>query len=138
MQSQKNLRNVFYCFFFFARNGVNRTKVLQYIWSRQDPEGMYAAVIPKFTSMILNQEIPQIHGDGEQTRDFTYISNAVNANINALFTENKKAFGEVFNIACGDRISINRLYELIMEIISNDHPEISDIGPVHVESRAGM
>ena len=104
---------------------------------RQDPEGMYAAVIPKFTSMILNQEIPQIHGDGEQTRDFTYISNAVNANINALFTENEGAFGEVFNIACGDRISINRLYELIMEIISNDHPEISDIGPVHVESRAG-
>mgnify|MGYP001162835057 CR=1 FL=1 len=104
---------------------------------RQDPEGMYAAVIPKFTSLILNGEKPEIHGDGEQSRDFTHISNAVSANLKALFSTNQEAFGRVFNIACGYRISINKLYELIHSIISKDHPGIPSIEPTYVESRPG-
>jgi UDP-N-acetylglucosamine 4-epimerase len=104
---------------------------------RQDPEGMYAAVIPKFASLILDGEVPQIHGDGEQSRDFTHISNAVQANINALLTNKREAFGKNFNIACGCRITINELYELVSSIVVDDHPEIDKIKPKHVESRAG-
>tara|TARA_B110000444_G_C18794669_1_gene574239 strand:- start:32 stop:1006 length:975 start_codon:yes stop_codon:yes gene_type:complete len=77
---------------------------------RQSPDGPYAAVIPKFMDAINNNEESTIYGDGEQTRDFTYVENAVNANILALFSEDLKNFGMSFNVACGETISINNLY----------------------------
>ena len=80
---------------------------------RQDPNGPYAAVIPIFIDRSLKNEAVYIDGDGLQTRDFTFVANAVQANIRSLFTENEDAFGEVYNIAFGERFSILAMYETI-------------------------
>ncbi|HWQ49872.1 MAG TPA: NAD-dependent epimerase/dehydratase family protein, partial [Methanosarcina sp.] len=80
---------------------------------RQDPNSQYAAVIPKFITAVLNDESPVIYGDGEQSRDFTFVKNVVDANI--LSCESKKT--GIFNIACGRRITINQLVDYINEII---------------------
>lgn len=85
---------------------------------RQDPQSQYAAVIPKFITAILSGKKPTIDGDGEQTRDFTYIKDAVEANILAM--ESKKGLGEVFNIAGGKRITINELKSLICEVAGKE------------------
>lgn len=78
---------------------------------RQNPHSEYSAVIPKFISLIKNNQSPRINGDGEHTRDFTYISNVVDANIQALTAD--RGFGESYNIATGNRISLNQLIEKI-------------------------
>jgi len=97
---------------------------------RQDPEGPYAAVIPKFVNLLVEGEAPTIHWDGEQTRDFTYAANAVQANLKAC--ENaERAAGEVMNIGCGERISINTLYEIIADELG------TDIEPEYGEKREG-
>jgi len=80
---------------------------------RQDPNGAYAAVIPKWISSLLNKEEVYINGDGETSRDFTYIENVVQMNILAGLSSNKKIFGEVFNVALGGRNTLNELYTLI-------------------------
>lgn len=80
---------------------------------QQDPNGPYAAVIPIFISHILNGEPFYINGDGKTTRDFTYVANAVQANIKALTTENEDAFNQVYNIACGSNYSLLNLVELL-------------------------
>jgi len=79
----------------------------------QDPNGAYAAVIPKFINTMKNREQPVINGDGTFSRDFTYIDNVVQANILALTTENTKCFGEVFNIGTGGRVTILELFNVI-------------------------
>lgn len=92
----------------------------------QDPNGVYAAIIPLFIKSLLQNHIPQIHGEGLQTRDFTYVSNAVEANLKALFIQKKEALNQVYNIALGDRISIRDLYDLLCEIIGvNIEPQFS-------------
>jgi UDP-N-acetylglucosamine 4-epimerase len=78
---------------------------------KQSPKGAYAAVIPLFIQGIFDNEAPYINGDGEQTRDFTFVENAVQANIRAMFATNPKAIGQVYNIAVGDRITINFLFD---------------------------
>jgi UDP-N-acetylglucosamine 4-epimerase len=80
---------------------------------RQDPNGVYAAVIPKFIQLIKNDTQPKINGDGTYSRDFTYVSNAVFANILGMFTTNTDTFGQAFNIGCGGQYSLN---ELVMAI----------------------
>ena len=80
---------------------------------RQSPEGSYAAVIPLFVKALMDSGSPIIFGNGEQTRDFSYIDNVVNANILAMFTDAQDAYGECFNVACGESTSINELFELI-------------------------
>lgn len=80
---------------------------------KQDPRGVYAAAIPKFIDRMLHGGEVTIHGDGEQTRDFTYVKNAVKANLLALSTPNKEAFGSVFNVACGHFYSLNNVIEEI-------------------------
>jgi UDP-N-acetylglucosamine 4-epimerase len=80
---------------------------------RQDPNGAYAAVIPKFIQLMNQNKIPTINGDGSYSRDFTYVTNAVEANVLAMFTTNSEAFGDAFNIGCGDQYSLNELVELI-------------------------
>lgn len=97
----------------------------------QSPEGQYAAVIPLFVDAILNGKQANIHGDGEQTRDFTFVENAVQANIRALFTSDEEAFGKAYNVAYGERYTVNELYQSIAQGLN------SDIQPNYVETRKG-
>ena len=99
--------------------------------ARQDPYGQYAAVMPLFVKAILNREPVYIDGDGEQTRDFTYVDNAVQANIRALTTDNQAAFGEVYNVAYGENYSVNHLYNAICELLNSDHK------PIYRDARSG-
>jgi nucleoside-diphosphate-sugar epimerase len=85
---------------------------------RQDPDSPYAAVIPIFADALLAGKAPTIHGDGEQSRDFTYIDNVVSANLKALSVP--KLAGEVVNVALGQRTTLNELYRLIQEILGTD------------------
>jgi len=98
---------------------------------RQDPDGPYAAVIPLFVSGILKQTPVYINGDGEQTRDFTYIDNAVQANIRAMLCDNDHAFGQVYNVAVGEKFSVNFLFNSIRDLLQIPH------GPIHREPREG-
>lgn len=84
---------------------------------RQNPDGVYAAVIPKFIKMVANNQRPTINGDGTYARDFTYVDNAVLANILALTTNNNNCFGQVFNVGTNNNVSINELFNLIIEIM---------------------
>lgn len=88
---------------------------------RQDPDGPYAAVIPLFVSGILKQTPVYINGDGEQTRDFTYVDNAVQANIRGMLCERDEAFGEAYNVAVGENFSVNFLYKSIREMLGMPH-----------------
>ena len=84
---------------------------------RQDPNGEYAAVIPKFIDLMRNGERPVIYGDGEQSRDFTYIENAVQANVRAAEGD---VTGEAFNVACGGRVTVNELVEKLNDALNTD------------------
>ncbi|MBL7718054.1 MAG: SDR family oxidoreductase [Flavipsychrobacter sp.] len=88
---------------------------------RQDPDGPYAAVIPLFVSGILKQTPVYINGDGEQTRDFTFVDNAVQANIRAMLAENDSAFGKAYNVAVGENFSVNLLYRSIREMLGKEN-----------------
>lgn len=88
---------------------------------RQDPNGPYAAVIPLFVSGILNNSTVYINGDGEQTRDFTFVDNAVQANVRGMLTTNKAAFNQVYNVAVGENFSVNFLYNEIRSILEAKH-----------------
>ncbi len=98
---------------------------------RQDPNGPYAAVMPLFVTGILNQTPVYINGDGEQTRDFTYVENAVQANVKAMLSENPASFGQAYNVAAGARYSVNLLYDAIRDLLKIDH------APIHREPRQG-
>jgi len=120
-----------YCKVFKHLYGLE-TVILRYFnvfGPRQDPDSQYAAVIPKFIKMVLNNNKPTIYGDGEQTRDFTYIDNVVNANLQAL--KKNGILGEVFNIACGEKITINELVKEIGDILNRD------VNPIYSEPRKG-
>jgi UDP-N-acetylglucosamine 4-epimerase len=97
---------------------------------RQDPNGFYAAVIPKFVKQLINNEVPQINGDGETSRDFTYIDNVIEANLKACLT-GKEASGQAFNIAYGGRETLNNLYNKLCKLLNKD------IKPIYKEERAG-
>jgi UDP-N-acetylglucosamine 4-epimerase len=90
----------------------------------QDPNGAYAAVIPKFIDLFLNNEAPAINGDGTISRDFTYVDNAVQANIKAMLTDNSDAVNEVYNVACGDSTSLNQLVS-ILKAETNSNTEVT-------------
>ncbi len=94
----------------------------------QDPEGVYAAAIPKFLDKMITGDVVTIHGDGEQNRDFTFVDNAVNANILALATENDEAFGKVYNVACGQFLSLNNVVSSMQTILDRE-------GKLHEETR---
>ncbi len=85
---------------------------------KQDPNGVYAAAIPKFLHKMINGEDIIINGDGEQTRDFTFVKNAVNANILGMITSNANAFGNVYNVACGHAFSLNYVLDEIRKHLS--------------------
>ncbi len=88
--------------------------------SRQDPDGAYAAVIPLFVKGIMKRTAVYINGDGEQTRDFTFIDNAVQINIKGMLTENESAFNKVYNVAVGENFSVNYLYEACKKQLNSD------------------
>ncbi len=98
---------------------------------RQKPDGPYAAAIPLFMDALLNNKSPFINGDGEQTRDFTFVENAVQANIRALFTNIEGATGQVYNVAVSERISINLLFNTLKKLTG------SAISPTYREEREG-
>lgn len=93
---------------------------------RQDPNGAYAAVIPKFISLMKRNISPTINGDGSYSRDFTYVDNAVQANVNALLTDNTKCFGEVFNIGAGGRFSVQELFDNLKDALEFTQDPIYD------------
>lgn len=92
----------------------------------QDPHGFYAAVIPKFVKMLLNNEAPTINGDGETSRDFTYIDNVIEANLKACLASSE-ASGRAFNIAYGGRETLNNLYKKLCELLEKEIP--ANYGP---------
>jgi UDP-N-acetylglucosamine 4-epimerase len=98
---------------------------------RQNPQGPYAAVIPLFIKAVLDNEPPLINGDGEHSRDFTFVGNAVLANECALFTDNPEALNQVYNIAYGEQTSLNGLFEMIKEVAG------SDLAPRYGPERTG-
>ena len=104
---------------------------------RQDPNGAYAAVIPKFVGQFLNGEAPQINGDGSFSRDFTYIDNVIQMNHLAMTTDNPEAINQVYNTAVGDRISILEMAELIREGLANYDPLITKTAIEFGPHRAG-
>lgn len=104
---------------------------------RQDPNGAYAAVIPKWIGQLLNGEDVFINGDGETSRDFTYIENVIQANILAGTTNNPKAFGEAFNTAIGGRETLNNLYQAITKGLKENLPQLHIKEPIYRDFRAG-
>ena len=103
----------------------------------QSPDGAYAAAIPKFVSAFLNHDSPIVHGDGEQTRDFTYIDNVIQINHLAATTENSDALNQVYNVACGQRTSLNDVIKGIREALVKYDSTIADIVVEHGPERAG-
>jgi|TARA_R100000479_G_scaffold33554_3_gene13952 UDP-N-acetylglucosamine 4-epimerase len=104
---------------------------------RQDPNGAYAAVIPKFVIQFMNHESPTINGDGTFSRDFTYIDNVVQMNLLAITTDNQKALNEVYNTAVGDRTTIKSMAEDLRTYLSAYDSKISEIEIKHGPNRKG-
>lgn len=104
---------------------------------RQDPEGAYAAVIPKFLKLLKNHESPVINGDGSYSRDFTYIENVIQANHLSAIVRNKEAVNQVYNVAYGQRTTLNQLYETIQNIASIYDKDILKIPIIYGPERAG-
>jgi len=104
---------------------------------RQDPQGAYAAVIPLFVKKLLDHEAPLINGDGSYSRDFTYIDNVVQANHLAALAQDFSAVNQVYNVAHGERTTLNELYELVRDQIGNFDSEVLNINPVYGPNRGG-
>lgn len=104
---------------------------------RQDPHGAYAAVIPLFVKKFMAYESPTINGDGEYSRDFTYIDNVVQMNLLALETTNPEAENQVYNTAFGERTTLNQLVANLKEFLSEFDPAIADVPVVHGPNRVG-
>ena len=104
---------------------------------RQDPFGAYAAVIPLFVKKFMAHEAPNINGDGEYSRDFTYIDNVIQMNHLALTTTNPDAVNQIYNTAFGERTTLNQLVAYLKEYLSEFDPEIAKIEPTHGPNRAG-
>jgi UDP-N-acetylglucosamine/UDP-N-acetylgalactosamine 4-epimerase len=104
---------------------------------RQDPDGAYAAVIPRFIKSLLKGEPPVIHGDGTQSRDFTYVDNVVQINQLALLSKNPESINTVYNVAFGENTSLNELYHYLVEFLSEYQPSIKEIKPIYGPPRQG-
>ncbi|WP_462280775.1 SDR family oxidoreductase [Salinivirga cyanobacteriivorans] len=104
---------------------------------RQDPESTYAAVIPKFVSQLMNHQPPTINGDGEFSRDFTYIKNVIQANELAATTKKPEALNQVYNVACGEQTSLNELFAMIRKELTQFDKSIAEIEPDYGPTRTG-
>ena len=104
---------------------------------RQDPNGAYAAVIPKFIGLLLKHESPVINGDGSFSRDFTYIDNVIQMNVLALLTDHVNALNQVYNTAVGDRTTLLELTTYLKSMLSDFDPAIADVEIIHGPNRLG-
>lgn len=104
---------------------------------KQDPNGAYAAVIPKFVMQFMKHESPVINGDGNYSRDFTYIDNVVQMNELAMTTQNPEAVNTVYNTAFGDRTTLNDLVGYLKQFLAEHDPAIAGVDVVHGPNRAG-
>lgn len=104
---------------------------------RQDPDGAYAAVIPKWIASLLHQEPVYINGTGETSRDFCYVQNAIQINILAATVEQATAINQVYNVAVGDRTTLLELFSLLRDGLAARHPALKDRQPIHRDFRAG-
>lgn len=104
---------------------------------KQDPNGAYAAVIPKFVSQLMKGESPVINGDGEHSRDFTYIKNVIQINLLAITTTNKEALNQVYNVAFGKRTTLNQLINTLKDKLSRFDPKIAEVAIEYGDERAG-
>lgn len=104
---------------------------------KQDPNGAYAAVIPLFVKQFLNLESPVINGDGNYSRDFTYIDNVIQMNELAMLTENPQAINTVYNTAYGDRTTLTQLVQLLKENLIQFNPKIAEVEVLHGPNRVG-
>lgn len=104
---------------------------------RQDPDGAYAAVIPKWIAAMVRGEQVYINGDGETSRDFCYVDNAVQINLLAAMAESPDAANQVYNVAVGDQTTLNQLYEYLRENLRDAYPHVADTQPVYRDFRAG-
>lgn len=105
--------------------------------ARQDPQGAYAAVIPRWAKEILTGEQVSIFGDGETSRDFCYIKNVVQANLLAGLTESEDAIGEIYNVAVADRTTLTQLFDLLMSSLKEKQSDIKTQTPVYKDFREG-
>ncbi len=104
---------------------------------RQDPDGAYAAVIPKFVQLLIKHEPPVINGDGSFSRDFTYIENVIQANELAATVQNKKAINTVYNVAYGSNTTLNKLVAILKEELGNFDSKIMEVEVIYGQERAG-
>jgi UDP-N-acetylglucosamine/UDP-N-acetylgalactosamine 4-epimerase len=104
---------------------------------RQDPQGPYAAVMPRWFAALLGDREVVINGDGETSRDFCYVANVVQANILAATTEDERALGRVYNVACGERTTLNELFAAIRSQVTRFHPECARAVPRYAPFRPG-
>jgi UDP-N-acetylglucosamine 4-epimerase len=104
---------------------------------RQDPEGAYAAVIPKWIKAMIHNEPVYINGDGETSRDFCYIDNAIQANLLAATTQNPEALNQVYNVAVGERTTLNHLYDTLKTLLAPRHPHLAAAKPEYRDFRPG-
>lgn len=131
--------NELYAEIFYKSYGID-TIGLRYFnvfGRKQDPNGAYAAVIPKFVMQFMRHESPLINGDGTYSRDFTYIDNVIQMNLLALTTTNKDALNQVYNTAVGDRTNLVELTQLLKKHLSEYDPEIKNVEVKHGPNRPG-
>ncbi|MEO9964319.1 MAG: SDR family oxidoreductase [Reichenbachiella sp.] len=131
--------NELYADIFHRTYGLN-TVGLRYfnVFGRnQDPDGGYAAVIPKFIKMLIQHESPVINGDGSFSRDFTYIENVVQMNLLAMSTDDEAALNQVYNTAFGERNTLNDLIDNLKELLSQKDPAIADVKIIYGPDRIG-
>lgn len=124
----------------FARTYGFRSIGLRYFnifGRRQNPSGAYAAVIPKWIVSLINSEPVHINGDGDTSRDFCYVDNAIQANLLAATTTNENALNEVYNVAVGDRTSLNQLYIYLRDSLAQKLPHLNGVKPVYRDFRTG-
>lgn len=124
----------------FARTYDFKTIGLRYFnifGRRQDPNGAYAAVIPKWVDAMISNNNVFINGDGETSRDFCYIDNAVQANLLSAVATNESAINQIYNVAVGDRTTLNKLFELIRSGLVSQYPHLEKFEPEYRDFRAG-
>ncbi|MEW6513498.1 MAG: SDR family oxidoreductase [Pseudomonadota bacterium] len=124
----------------FARTYGFKTIGLRYFnifGKRQDPNGAYAAVIPKWIAALIANQPVHINGDGETSRDFCYIANTIQANLLGATTENPEAANQIYNVAVGDRTSLNELCAFLVKHLADRYPHLRDFKQVHRDFRAG-
>ena len=108
-----------------------------FLVEKQDSNGAYAAVIPKFVTQLMKHESPIINGDGSFSRDFTYIDNVIQINIRAITVINENALNTVYNVAYGERTDLNKLTTLLKQYLSKFDSKIADVKIIYGDERQG-